>query len=87
MSQIFTLFATINYFNNDKSIEIQVFNKIKKAKGGSLFFVNSFSAITNAKSVNKALERLVNPCELHQVAMGIYVRPVKDKTIGIVLPC
>jgi len=69
-----------------ESIEIQVFNKIKKAKGGSLFFVDSFAAIANAKSVNKALERLVITGELHRVATGIYVRPVKDKIIGTILP-
>ena len=69
-----------------KSIEIQVFNKIKKAKGGSLFFVDSFTTIANAKSVNKALERLVNTGELHRVATGIYVRPVEDKIIGTILP-
>lgn len=68
------------------SIEIQVFNKIKKAKGGSLFFVDSFATIANAKSVNKALERLVNTGELHRVATGIYVRPVEDKIIGTILP-
>lgn len=70
----------------NESIEIQVFNKIKKARGGSLFFVDSFAAIANAKSVNKALERLVITGELHRVATGIYVRPVKDKIIGTILP-
>ena len=70
----------------NESIEIQVFNKIKKAKGGSLFFVDNFAAIANAKSVNKALERLVITGELHRVATGIYVRPVKDKIIGTILP-
>ena len=69
-----------------ESIEIQVFNKIRKAKGGSLFFVDSFATIANAKSVNKALERLVNTGELHRVATGIYVRPVEDKIIGTILP-
>ncbi len=68
------------------SIEIQVFNKIKKAKRGSVFFVDSFAAITNAKSVNKALERLVAAGELQRVATGIYVRPAKDKIIGTILP-
>lgn len=70
----------------NESIEIQVFNKIKKARRGSLFFVDSFAAIANAKSVNKALERLVITGELHRVATGIYVRPVKDKIIGTILP-
>ncbi|MBU6340110.1 MAG: hypothetical protein KGS48_01335 [Bacteroidetes bacterium] len=68
------------------SIEIQVINKIKKARRGSAFFVDSFTTIANAKSVNKALERLVAAGELRRVATGIYVRPSKDKIIGTVLP-
>jgi hypothetical protein len=69
-----------------KSTEIQIFNKIKKAKGGSLFFIDSFTTITNAKSVNKALERLVNAGNLQRLATGIYVCPIKDKLIGTILP-
>jgi len=70
----------------DKSIEILIFNKIKKAKKGTLFFVDSFDAIANSKAVSKALERLVNKQELHRIATGIYVRPEIDKIIGIVYP-
>ena len=70
----------------NNSIEIQVFDKIKKFQRGTLFFVESFASITNAKAVNKALERLVISGELYRVATGIYVRPVEDKTLGTVLP-
>jgi hypothetical protein len=69
-----------------ESIEILIFNKIKKAKRGSLFFVDSFSALANPKTVSKALERLVNKQELHRIATGIYVRPEIDKIIGVVYP-
>ena len=69
-----------------ESIEIQILNQIKKRKNGSLYFVADFSLIGNSKSVNKALERLTLSGELCRVAMGIYVRPVKDKLLGIVLP-
>lgn len=68
------------------SIELLILNKIKKAKRGSLFFVDSFATVANAKAVNKALERLVNNQQLHRIATGIYVRPEIDKTIGIVYP-
>lgn len=69
-----------------QSIEIQVFNSIKKNKRGVIYFVDSFASVGNAKSVNKALERLVLSGELYRVAMGIYVRPVKDTLLGTVLP-
>ena len=68
------------------SIDDQILVKIKKAKGGSLFFIDDFVAFGNAKAVGKAMERLVKSGELHRVAKGIYVRPVKDKVLGIVLP-
>jgi hypothetical protein len=68
------------------SIEIQILNKIKKAKRGSLFFVDSFTSLGNAKAISKALERLVKSGRLHRVATGIYVRPVEDKIIGTVMP-
>ena len=70
----------------NKSIELQVLNKIKKAKRGMLYFVSSFDSISNAKSVNKALERLVKSGELQRVATGIYVRSAKDKILDLVSP-
>ena len=69
-----------------KSIEIQVLEKIKGSPRGMLFFVDSFTGIANAKSVNKALERLAKSGETERVAQGIYVRPAIDKYIGKVLP-
>lgn len=68
------------------SIEIQLLTKIKKARRGTLFFMESFLSVGNAKAVNKALERLVEKNELLRVATGIYVRPEKDPVIGIVTP-
>jgi len=68
------------------STDDQIFRKIKKAKRGSLFFLDDFSDYGNAKTVGKALERLTKSGELHRVATGMYVRPVQDKVIGIVLP-
>lgn len=69
-----------------ESIEIQIFKKIKKAKRGTLFFVEDFPLTANAKSVNKGLERLVHKGELMRVATGIYVRPEVDPVIGKVTP-
>lgn len=69
-----------------KSIENKVFEKIKKSRRGKLFFVENFLAAGNAKSVNKALERLVIKGELMRVAMGIYVRPEIDNIVGEITP-
>jgi hypothetical protein len=68
------------------SIEIQILNKIKKARRGSLFFVDSFITIGNTKAIGKALERLVKSGELNRVAAGIYVRSEIDPIIGPVTP-
>ena len=50
-----------------KSIEIQILEKAKKARGGLLYFENSFASDAAAKPVNKALERLVKSGELQLV--------------------
>lgn len=68
------------------SLEIQILTKIKKAKGGALFFTDSFTSISNTKAISKALERLVKSGKLQRVATGMYVRPAKDKMLGTVLP-
>lgn len=68
------------------STDDQILKKIRKAKRGTLFFIDDFASIGNKKTVGKALERLVNSGELHRVAAGIYVRPVNDDMLGVVLP-
>jgi len=67
-------------------IEIQVFNKIKKARKGALFFSDSFLSKENFEGVRKALQRLVKKGELIRIATGIYVRPEIDPVIGAVTP-
>lgn len=69
-----------------ESIEIQVLGKIKRSPRGMLFFADSFAKITNSKSANKALERLVKSGEIERVTQGIYVRPLIDDYIGKVFP-
>jgi len=68
------------------SIGIQILDKIRKAKRGSLFFTEDFSLYGNHDALRKALERLVKSGEIERVAQGIYVRPVIDNYIGKVLP-
>jgi hypothetical protein len=68
------------------NIEIQVLNKIKISRRGTLFFTDSFLSIGNAKAVNKALQRLVEKGEIKRVDTGIYVKSRKSKLFGFVMP-
>lgn len=72
--------------NMTVSIEELILRKIRKAKRGSLFFPEYFSAFGSAGTVGKSLFRLVQMGELYRVATGIYVRPEKDEVLGTVLP-
>lgn len=67
-------------------IELQIVNKIKKAKRGTAFFADDFLSFGNAKTINKCLERLVNANELYRVSRGIYIRPKNDRIVGLIIP-
>jgi len=69
-----------------QNTEIQILTKIKKARRGTLFFADNFVNFGNAKTVNKALERLVKSGEIDRVATGIYVRPKINQTVGKIFP-
>lgn len=73
-------------YKMNKSIELQVLNRVKKAGRGVLFFTESFVSYGSAEAIKKALQRLTNSGELDRVATGIYVRPVIDNVIGKVSP-
>lgn len=69
-----------------QSIDDKVIAKIKKAKGGSLFFIEDFISFGTAKAVAKALERMVEANEISRVARGIYSRLEIDPILGPVKP-
>lgn len=69
-----------------QSIDDKVIAKIKKAKGGSLFFIEDFISFGTAKAVAKALERMVETNEISRVARGIYSRLEIDPILGPVKP-
>ena len=64
----------------------QVINKLKKAKRGTLFFIEDFLSFGSAKAVGKALERLVKEGEIDRVARGIYSRLDINPIIGALQP-
>ncbi|HYX09369.1 MAG TPA: DUF6088 family protein [Bacteroidales bacterium] len=68
------------------TLENKIIVKIKKAKRGSLFFIDDFIAFGNSRAVNKALERLAAKDEIKRVARGIYTRPQISSLIGEVIP-
>lgn len=68
-----------------ESIENRVIEKIKKAKRGTVFFIDDFVSFGAGKTVNKILERLVDRGELIRVARGIYTRPQISKLLNICL--
>ncbi len=69
-----------------ESIDDKVLTKIGKARRGTLYFTDDFLAYGTAKSVSKALERLVARGEIVRVARGIYARFEKDPILGAVKP-
>jgi hypothetical protein len=69
-----------------ESADDQILEKVNRSPRGTLFFPDSFLSIFNAKTVSKVLERLVQAGKLHRAATGIYLRPVEDEVIGIMLP-
>lgn len=68
------------------SIEDKVFDKIKRAKRGTIFFPEDFDEFGSTEAIRIALHRLVKAKEFERVAPGIYVRPIISDLIGTVLP-
>ena len=68
------------------NLEIHIIEKIKKARRGSLFFVEDFLRFGNSKAISKALERLVGKEDVSRVARGIYARLEKDPIFGLIKP-
>jgi len=68
------------------TIENKIVAKIKKARGGTLFFSDNFASFGNVETIRRTLNRLVEAGEIDRVASGIFVRPQIDKIIGKITP-
>jgi hypothetical protein len=66
-----------------KSIDDKILIKIKKCGRGKEYFASDFASYGEAKSVSKALERLVKSQMLLRLARGIYYYPKMDKKLGL----
>jgi len=70
----------------EDSISGTVRQRITKGKTGKIFFAKDFSDIGNDELINKALFRLERNKTLIRLSHGIYLYPVIDKELGIMLP-
>lgn len=70
----------------NSSAEKQVLDHIKSHSKGTVFFGENFLFAGSSKTINKALERLVDKSEITRVATGIYIRPKQSKLLGKVTP-
>ncbi|MDR2844018.1 MAG: type IV toxin-antitoxin system AbiEi family antitoxin domain-containing protein [Candidatus Symbiothrix sp.] len=68
------------------TIENKVFERMKKAKRGVVFFASDFTAYGNGNTCSKALERLTKDGKIMRVARGIYTIPRKSKFFGHITP-
>lgn len=66
-----------------QSIEDKILAKVRKHRRGNVFFPADFADYGEAKSVAKALERMVRSGQLLRLAQGIYYYPKIDKELGL----
>ncbi len=69
-----------------KSIDKQIFDKIKFNRRSVIFFPEDFVEFGSSGAVRLALHRLVEKNEIKRVAQGIYTRPKLSKLVGEVMP-
>ena len=88
-----TYFVTNIYYICDKimqkepqNIEQKVFNKMKRTKPGTLFFIEQFSELAEQAAIRKALQRLKENEKIVRVAQGIYVIPKESELVGKIIP-
>jgi len=67
-------------------IDKQILTKFRKARRGTLLFIDDFLIFGNYKAISKALERLVTKNDIIRIARGIYSLPVIDPILGEVKP-
>ncbi|MDR1553823.1 MAG: type IV toxin-antitoxin system AbiEi family antitoxin domain-containing protein [Prevotellaceae bacterium] len=70
----------------DCTIEYKIFERMKKAKRGVVFFTVDFTSYGSSKTCNKALERLAKQGKIMRIGRGIYTIPRKSRFFGHVTP-
>ncbi len=65
---------------------LQVENKIKNYSRGKIFFISDFVKYGSEVNIRKVLSRLEKEAVIERIAFGIYLKPKKDKVLGIIYP-
>ncbi len=65
------------------SIEDKIFTSISRLRHGTVIFASDYAQFGEAKSVNKAFERLLKSEKLIRLARGIYCKPKIDTEFGL----
>lgn len=68
------------------STDEKVETKIKKAKPGSILFIEDFQGIGTSGAVHVSLHRLVKAKQIKRLSRGIYAKPKHSDLVGEVLP-
>jgi len=75
-----------NNYNEMKSVETQILEKIRAIPKGVLIFPEDLQHLGSAEAVRVSLHRLEKENIIKRVAHGIYVRPKISKLIGPLTP-
>jgi len=91
VSEFYSFFRTLlddksDTLNMEDSISGKIRQRITKGKTGKIFFAKDFSDFGNDELINKALFRLEKNKTLIRLSHGIYLYPVIDKELGVMLP-
>jgi len=70
----------------EDSISGKIRQRITKGKTGKVFFARDFGDIGNDELVNKTLFRLERNKTIIRLSHGIYLYPIIDKELGVMLP-
>lgn len=68
------------------SITNQIGNFIQKKPRGEPFVSSSITGFGTRPAIDQALSRLTKTGEIVRITQGVYVRPEKNRFIGIVMP-
>jgi len=72
--------------NIENNISSKIRQRITKGKTGKIFFAKDFNDIGNDELINKALFRLEKNKILVRLSHGLYLYPIVDKELGVMLP-